>query len=164
MMKVTLAKALVVKNRLVNDITTLKEKIKRANAVTYHTKTLENIPEPRFNYDIRELLNEFALLQEKFIVTKTAISLANKDPQQQSRIFGLSELKNFLSAIKEIPCADGENYGGGRYGDGEMYTITRVQIKEQEKEDLVKQTQQQIDAIQEAMEKFNWGTEIEIPD
>lgn len=163
-MKVTLAKALSIKNRLIGDINKLKEKIQKSNSITFYVKTLENIPEPKFPNNMAALLNEFSTLQNKFIVLKTAISLANKDIAQQTRIFALSKLKSFLTIFVTISCHNSETYDGGRYGNGETYTITRVQISEEEKEKIIKDIQNEIDRIQEEIERFNWRTEIEIPD
>jgi hypothetical protein len=95
------------------------------------------------------------------IQVKIAIATANQDKEQTWRIFAISELKALVALTTAISCnEDGESLNS--YAENEVYTIQRSQMQEQQKEKMVKDLQNEIDMIQEEMEKFNWKTEVEV--
>lgn len=161
-MKTTLAKALVVKNRLVQELNKLNTKIQRSNTLSINAKT-QDAPVPAFKVNMKNLLEEQEKLTQKLIGTKIAISLANKDLAQQTRIFRLSELKSQKDVIGLIRTDSGAVLNAG-YGEGEYWTISVSQISEEAKEEMENNLQKEIDTLQEDMEKFNWTTEVELPD
>lgn len=159
-MKVTLSKALVIKNRLVQEVSALKVKIAGANTTTAYTSDIKVVPEVNFEYDIHQLLEEYDQATNKLVATKIAISLANKNPDQQKRIFLISEYKAKLSFLSTIKAVEGISPAGY---ENNIFIYTTCKIKNPEKEKMIKDLQDKIDQLQEEMEKFNWSTEVEVP-
>jgi hypothetical protein len=162
-MRVTLAKALVVKNRVAQELAKLNAKIQVANASQVQGLATETLV-PKYQYVMNDLLNEQEILANKLVQIKLQISLANKDEKQQTRIFRLSELKSLIATLNVVSTAESRVMGGGYRTDPNIVTQVFVQMNEKQKEEKVKKLQEEIDTTQEAMEKFNWQTEINIPE
>jgi hypothetical protein len=163
-MNVTLAKALIIKNRIVQELSQITARITKVNIVVMQGKLGDDI-KPAFRADINILLKERGVLVDKLIAVKVAISVANKEPTQQGRIFALGELKALITMLNSFPVEPSRTIGD-RYGSGDTSIVTQsfVQIDEEQRDKAVKEIQKTIDTLQEEMEKFNWKTEIEIPD
>lgn len=162
-MKITLAKALIVKNRLVQELTKLETKIGESNSITMQGVITHQLT-PIFKYVIADLFTQRATLTDKLIDTKLAIASANSDKEQQKRIFTLGEMKSSIKILNAMTCEEDRNIQGGYGGAASIVSQTFVQMNEDQRDKMVTEIQLLIDSTQEEMEKFNWQTEIEVPD
>jgi len=162
-MKTTLAKALVVKNRITGDLKKVNDKIITSNSKSISVKENDKV-DVSFQYNMNDLFAERDALTEKLIAVKVAISLANKDLEQQKRVFLISELKSQKSILDSMMIVEeGTTYVSYR-GDNGCYQISKSQISDIEREKLTNELQKRIDTLQDEMDKFNWNTMVELPD
>ena len=163
-MKVTLSKALVIKNRLVGELKKLNDKIFTSNTKTVTVKDTDTV-NIDFIYNMDDLLKEQNVLTTQLVNVKVAISLANKDVDQQRRIFLISELKTQILTMQALRVEeDGRSFVPSFRGEAGSYQISKSQISEKQREAMVVELQSKVDTLQEDMEKFNWNTMVEIPD
>ena len=161
-MKVTVAKAMKMKNRLAALLKEKGENIKENNSIL--KKGVRKL-------DVRREVEERSKVAESLVDLKTALNKSNMSVQRD--VFELSELKAELKMWDEVPCDDGLNFGTPSQFSKKEHFFSMGEPKEIEmsselkfadikeiREKLVKR----IDKIQDKLDHFNHTTQIEIPD
>jgi hypothetical protein len=161
-MKITLAKALVVKKRLAERIAQLTKEITDNNVISVMHPYDQQPPQIQPKVDVKLVQKERSNLIDAMIKVKTAINAANNG-EQYNRILQLAELKGEITMLKGLSVAEGTTLD--RYsGEARLATTTKPIISKKEVDQNVTELQRILDTTQEAVEKFNWRTEIEVPD
>jgi hypothetical protein len=151
-MKITLAKALKLKNRFGAKISTVSELIAKHNSVMVG----QDRP-----VDVNTLLEKRTRLVDVVINLKTAINAANVPVQQT--IYLLSELKGELTFLKSVDTTSGKQMKESWRGDGTVVDKDCV-LEYSTIQGLIEQTEVDIDANQDTLDKHNHSVEIEIED
>ena len=141
----TIAQALKLKNKKVALLHTLWERLNKNNSV------LEGNRRP---YDPVELLTTIETEIEALVDLKTRIHNASAPVRRE--IFLMSELKNKALKLKYLDASEGpvrDKYDG---------TVTRrIAVLPAEQIDLlIEASQQEIESLQEVLDKFNYSTHI----
>lgn len=144
----TISKALKRKNVLVKEISTLVERISSYNSYLSGTTP---------TYNAVELLGELKAKTNELIKLKSDLNKANQ-PIQES-IYKISELKSFISRIKNINTTAGKQISGrfsATTGEVEYF----AQISTLQLDALVKASEVEVDELQEKIDTFNYTTTI----
>lgn len=152
MSKITLAKALKEKNKLVHEMKKTLQRVHSSNSFIKENK--ENVI-----YDAKNELQKYFDLKEKLITLKDKINVANMPIQ--SIIYSLSEYKDIISNIQSISTNKGILYGG-RYSDVEGKIEYDSFVSKQEIDEFVELYEKKIEDLQEKVDQFNHSTYIEI--
>jgi len=157
-MKVTIAKALNVKNRLVGEKNRLFSLV-LANASRFEGQ--------KTNYDVKELWKQYEATVAKLIAVKSAIAKANVNIYE--KIYTISELKSKAAQMQQIstdetPHQEQEfNRVTGETKKGPI--INRVVLfKDSELAALTLEIEAQIAKLHDEVTAYNYNTEIEIPE
>jgi hypothetical protein len=142
----TIAQALKEKNRLISEIKKIKEKINKYNQSPADRERL---------YDIVKLFDELNDSKSKLVATKTAIQLASEPMRKE--VFVQSELKDTLTFLRNIPCENG--IVRDRYAREEGYEVNSV-YNAKMLDEMANGIEKEIEAIQDALDKFNHTTEV----
>ena len=148
-MKLTLAKTLRVKNRIVSAIRKASREIARYNSLPVDTKREINVTES---------LAKRAELVNTLIELKAKLSEANVPIQAD--IFRLAEAKGDIVFLGEIPTFEGTTHEYGR----EQGTAHESVIKKEDVDKQVKVKEDEIEAIQDKLDKHNATVTIDIAD
>jgi hypothetical protein len=159
-MKVTVSKALKMKNRLAALIKEKGSNIKENNSI---------VKDGVRQVDIHNEIENRNKAVDALISLKTAIYRSNMDIQE--KVFRLAELKSEIAFWDEVPCDEGlcqpksgrrsdfyHAYGKKDYR--EMTTVMRFEDLQKRKHNLIAQ----IDMIQDELDLHNHTTKIDIPD
>ena len=141
----TIVQALKEKNKKVATLHVLWDRLNKNNSV------LEG---NRRSYDPVELIKQIEAELDALVDLKTRIH--NASAPVRSQIFRMSELKNKTLKMKYLDTSEGpirDKYEG---------TVTRRQavIPAEHLDKLVEAAQQEIEGIQEELDKFNFATHI----
>lgn len=146
-MKVSLSKALKLKNRLVGIMQIIKADIEKYNSVpTGGDKVV----------DVEKQLTNLAMKFEDLIGLKTAISAANGPIQE--KIIRMGELKSIIGFYNGIDVRRGVVVEGFR----DEQVVYEVVLDHVERALRVEQVQSKIDSLQDELDEFNANTKIEI--
>ncbi len=149
----TIAKALKYKKRVIQRISELTSEIRDFNSVVKGQGDLESI-------DTNQSIADRADLVEHLVQLKYAIVRANvENAEIQQGIFRLSELKSWVSTLESLDTKHGKQ--SPLYGDAEIECIAT--IRRVDKIARIRQTEREIDEIQEKLEAFNAITRITVP-
>lgn len=163
-MKVTLAKAMKEKNRVLGKIQELENKIRNFNLFENpDEETGKILKMENTKVDILSIYIERGKLVDVLTSLKTVISKANSEKGITELIYKKEELKSFLCFLRTIPV----NVRTKSYPLGEekiAYVKTEAQISQQDVEISVKNIQKEIENIQDKIDDFNASTYVEIPD
>ena len=152
-MKVTLAKALKLKNRFANKLQDVSR-----NIVTYNS-VIEGLERP---LDVNALMEKRGKLVDALINLKTAISVANTPIQ--STIYLLAEIKGELGFLRSIDTTAGKQINTGNWGaEDNIYEKSAV-IDYATIQGLIQQAEIDIDTNQDKLDKHNHTIDVEIPD
>jgi len=153
-MKVSIARALSIKKRLVGEIE------KTANIIRENNSwRSDNTPE----YDAKEMFQKLVQLKGRLIKIKTIISLANDKIQE--KIFELSEQKDLIKTVKTIDTKKGKHHESiGRFGGDSVEIDYSCGISRKELDEIISKAQDKIDNIQAELDHHNAITMVEIPD
>ena len=140
-----LAKALKLKNRLIQNINELQSEVQRNNS--YREDGIRKI-------DTHKSMEDLVAATEKLIKLKISIFVAST-PMREN-ILRLGELKSRIQFLKGINTTEGyvDNYDGKTLYSVE-YDVSYIKNE-------VKTCESLIDELQEELDKFNHTTEIEI--
>lgn len=151
-MKITLAKALKMKNRLVKEIQMT------SNLVSKYNSVMDGQERP---IDISETFRKREKLVDSLVSLKTAITFANAPIQ--TTIYLMSELKNDLIFLNNINTNSGisivEDWTGSKKENKTTSILDFNSVKE-----LAKEVENNIDHNQDILDKHNHTVEIEISD
>lgn len=141
-----LAKALKKKNRLAQKTTKLQNEIQRENSA--------RSDDPR-KIKVEDLMAELDQSVDSLIKIKIAIFIAST-PMREN-ILRLSELKSRIVFVQSISTKEGKVSDYGE--DAIEYTVVydKVWVR-----DEVAKCEEEIDDIQEELDKFNHNTEIDV--
>ena len=137
--------ALKLKNKLVTQI---KEQYDIAKA---HNSIEQGNPR---RYSALEAIGDADKLATELVELKTKIHLANAPVYDL--IFQMSEYKNQIKQLKAIPVDEGKVTE--RYGS--ISTIKEVELNIAERDKLVKELENKIEAIQDKLDTHNATTEL----
>jgi len=137
--------ALKLKNKLVTQI---KEQYDIAKA---HNSIEQGNPR---RYSALEAIGDAEKLATELVELKTKIHLANAPVYDL--IFQMSEYKNQIKQLKAIPVDEGKVTE--RYGS--ISTIKEVELNIAERDKLVKELENKIEAIQDKLDTHNATTEL----
>ena len=150
MITVSLAKALKLKNKAVEDYNTATSEVMINNS--------KDVDETKI-LDAKERYEDVKTLMASLIDLKTKIHEASAPIR--SKIFELGELKNLLSRVKSLNTRSGvvkEN----QYGSGLVTRTFEAAISEGDKKAEIVRIEALIVSIQDAIDDFNTNTTIEI--
>ena len=152
-MKITLAKALKLKNRFANKITETSRSIHDYNSV------IEGKERP---VDINALIQKREKLVDALINLKTAISYANAPVQKT--IYLLAELKGDVSFLRGIDTSSGKQMKSGIWGSDDKFYNTEAVLDYATVKGLIEETEASIDANQDVLDKHNHTVELDVDD
>jgi len=150
-MEITVDKALRLKNRLIDRITTITAQIQQFNCVIEPQK-----PE----VDVLVLDATRSRLIQQLIDLK--FELYNSNLPIQRLIFEASEIKTAIVAAKGLITTDGQISRG--YGVENTYNTYKSSIKYNDVQNALKTYQKRLDDIQDALHKHNHTKTIAIDD
>lgn len=139
-----LSKALKYKKKLIK---LLEEDMEKIHTYNSSPSNIERV------YNPMDCFTSYKKRLEELINLKAAIQKANVPVYD--KIFRLSELKNVIIKLKRIPTEEGEI----RYGNSEPL-IRTVIFNKLTIDNLIKESEDQIETIQEELESYNATTEI----
>ena len=143
----TLAQALKRKNRLAQMVADARQR------ASQHNSTLEGNA-PAFN--VHELMAQARQNQERLVRLKAAISRANEPIQEE--IYRMAELKGEASWLRGLTINEGVTMAPYAQTT-QTYT---AQLGSREQAELIAAVEDEIDAVQERLDRHNAITEIEI--
>lgn len=143
-----LHKALKIKKNLVGEITKLKQQIKSKNSYLEGSANSANFDLNSIYLELQEKIN-------KLLALKYAIHEANLEIQ--SKIFVLSETKALITFWNEMDVTEGKHAVG--YSKDNVLDYN-VHFTEAKRDNIVKELQSKVDAIQEEIDTYNYNTEI----
>ena len=146
--RITLAKALAVKNRLAGRLVQAQGTIEASNSVLVGQRPT--------TVDVRAELARFEAIQAGIVAVKAAIQRANLPIFD--RVVELAEVKTRTKLIAGLSTKHGAEpnaYGGGEY-------VYDAAIQQPEALDLVRRLEARADAIQDELNQFNAATTVEV--
>ncbi len=152
-MKITLAKALKLKNRFASKLGEVTNDIYQYNSV------IEGQERP---VDIMKLMDKRSKLQDTLVDLKTAINAANREVQ--SIIYTLAELKGEINFLKQIDTTNGKQVRAATWGDDDKPYSKNAVIGYEFVQKTVEETEHEIDMNQDALDKHNHTVEIDLAD
>jgi hypothetical protein len=144
-----LAKALKQKNRLAGEVAHLKELLTQQNSRPAKQK---------FDYDNHEVLTNLRAKLDELVATKAAIGAANAEVYP--KVFRLAELKGLVTALKGLSTKEGIYAESLGYAQAVQVEYV-AQIKKAEVDKLVEELEKEIQALQDALDEFNFTHSIE---
>lgn len=147
-MKVSLAKALKLKNRKVRLITEIQKKISTSNSRLAAAQT---------EFNARELYEKLQLVQEELVQLKTAINNANLPIQET--IYRMAELKGRVTFIKSLPTHRGKVLMSYQATELQEY---KAEITAPEVAEEVEKLERQIDELQDRLDRHNATVDIDV--
>jgi len=141
-----LQKALKYKKKLAGEIATLKSQIQSKNSVPEGSKV---------NYVVTELHDKLIMKMRDLIALKLSINTANV--QIQELIYKLSEMKGMINFWNSVSTAEGSVNRGYSEAAAVNYIVVFNEVSKNEKIEFY---QNEVDTIQEAIDTFNYTTEI----
>lgn len=142
-MKIT--EALKEKNKLAAKLQKLWGRLQSTNSILEGSKRV---------YDPVELLKEIDATTEEIVTLKTNIHSASSPVR--SKIFRMSELKNYVTKLKTVSTKDG--LIRDRY-ESSILTMVAV-FKENEVDALLEKMENEIEQLQKELDSFNHHTII----
>ncbi len=141
-----LSKALNEKNRLARKVREIQNKIE-----THNSYIKGNSPV----YDVKKLLDELSETIKELTDLKTKIHNANQPVQ--SKIFKLAELKSFVAFLRNLKIKEGKILE--ERWNAEV-TEWKSELGVIQRDELIENTEKEIDTIQVELDKFNFETTI----
>jgi len=142
-----LYKALKLRKNLIGEITNLKQQIKDKNSYLEGSKNGEN-------FSVEKAYEKLLAKVQDLTGLKFVINEANREIQ--AKIYLLGEYKALIAFWNEVSVVEGTQVMG--YSDKVQNYV--VQVEETKRDELVKQFQVRVDAIQEELDEYNFNTEI----
>lgn len=150
-MKMTLAKLLKFRSRLVERIAKIEATIKSQNSI---------FAENTHEVDISLLMDRRTVLTNQLVKIKSVLLSKNIELGIQDKIFQLVELKSKIVFLKQIPTSHGKVEAGG-WGI-EHACDKKAWIKQSQIDEDIDQCEKEIDELQEKIDIANHKTEVEL--
>jgi hypothetical protein len=141
-----LSKALKEKNKLTNELKALYQILQNYNSIEESSTR---------RYSVKETVITIVSKLKELTNLKTKIHLANAPIY--SKIFEMAELKGFIKQLKAMPIDEGKV--SQRYGTTNEVKVVDMNVLE--RDTFVKQLENQIETIQEALDYYNITTDID---
>lgn len=143
-----LYKALKLRKTLIGEIAKLKQQIKEKNSYLEGSLNAEKV-------DVKELYNELLNKIDELTGLKFAINIANGEIQ--NKIYVLSEYKALIAFWNEVSVVEGAQIHG--YSETTVRNY-KVHVDENKRNEIIKEFQMRVDALQEDIDVYNYTTEI----
>jgi len=143
-----LYKALKLRKNLVGEIASLKQQIKERNSYLEGSKNGEK-------FNVQEAYDELLSKIDELSGLKYVINEANKEIQ--AKIYTLAEYKALIAFWKEVSVDEGTKVTSMYSEKIQTYV---VQVDEASRNEIVKNFQKRVDALQEELDEYNFTTEI----
>lgn len=143
-----LYKALKLRKNLVGEITKLKQQIKEKNSYLEGSKNGEK-------FDVLKAYDELLMKIDDLSGLKYAINEANKEIQ--AKIYTLAEYKALIAFWNEVSVDEGTKVAS-IYSEKVQNFV--VQVDEARRNEIVKNFQKRVDALQEELDEYNFTTDI----
>jgi hypothetical protein len=143
-----LARALKLKKKLAGEIAKLQQLINTENLQVDTNKS---------RFDVKDLLNDLFVKQEKLVAVKTQIAQANS--AIWSRIFLITEFKGRITFLRGINTQEG-SFSEVSYRETINKTFT-PQVNKAEIEEMVKRLETEIESLQEEIDEYNQTTQVD---
>lgn len=139
-----LFQALKLKNKIIGEISNIKNQINQSNSVSNLQKNY---------YVSKDLLEKLIQYIKDLNDLKVAINLANTGIQKT--IYELAETKTLLTFIKSLNTTEGKIRNYSHFSSNVSEDEMIVSINELEKNNLIKQYQDLIDKLQDQIDIYN---------
>lgn len=143
-----LYKALKLRKNLVGEIASLKQQIKERNSYLEGSKNGEK-------FNVQEAYDELLSKIDELSGLKYVINEANKEIQ--AKIYTLAEYKALIAFWKEVSVDEGTKVASIYSEKVQSYV---VQVDEAKRNEIVKNFQKRVDALQEELDEYNFTTDI----
>jgi hypothetical protein len=143
-----LYKALKLRKSLIGEITKLKQQIKEKNSYLEGSKNGEK-------FDVQKAYDELLSKIDELTGLKFVINEANKEIQ--AKIYTLAEYKALIAFWNEVSVDEGTKVAS-IYSEKVQSFV--VQVDEAKRNEIVKNFQKRVDALQEELDEYNFTTEI----
>ena len=150
-MKISLARALKHKNRVIAKMRKIEADIQQNNSVL-----VEAQPE----IVIKEVMEKRAFLEEHLVQLKLAIDVANESIKRH--IYRLQEIKARIVFLTSISTQHGPSLSSNRWGGDEAVHDYKAVLRKNEIDQMIAAAEADIDAMQEEVDHHNNITAIEI--
>lgn len=159
-MKITLRKALNLKNKLVGEISVLGNEITRHNQYDVGRNTISE------KIDVGAKIAEYIKKKNDLVALKTAIVNANAGSNGSNSIYEtlvrIEETKALITFLKSIPC-DTANREHIDYRTQQVTIIeVAVQVPYEYIQNMIKQAEENLEKLLDSVEEFNGNTRIEV--
>ena len=143
-----LYKALKLRKGLVGEITKLKQLIKDKNSYLEGSVSTDK-------YNVQNIYDELLKKIDELTGLKYAINIANSEIQ--GKIYVLSEYKALIAFWNEVSVIEGNQIVG--YGESAVRNYL-TQFDGIKRDEIVKDFQKRVDAIQEEIDEYNFTIDI----
>ncbi len=149
MPRITLAKALKLKNRQIKTVKGLQEQITKYNSVV---RGSEN------PFDVKVKFEEVKSASAKLAAIKAAIQMANAPIQQM--IYEMAELRGLLVFLQRLETKSGKSIYGYQ---GEVVDFEAA-LTASDVEKAAAEIEEQLDQLQDKVDAYNISTMVDLPD
>lgn len=166
-MKMSIARALKERKRIIGEMNTIRDRINIANAVQITVKltaegkipeiSAEEIAKNR-KLDPRKLMDEWYRLRDRLVSLKTALQAANGGIA--GKLILLTELKAELQLVENMPSYD----NGSQYVNDPFVRITDVVFDSQYINSRIDRLRTDINSCQDEIDEYNATHYVEIAD
>jgi hypothetical protein len=150
-MKLSLAKALKLKNKLVKEVNKHLKIVQKYNSY-------ESTKKP--NFDAKAAYIAYTNTIAKLIDLKTAIAIANGPIFH--KIYEMAELKGMITNIQQIDTTAGKQDKSMGYNQPNKEIEIVADFRDKDVAGIVSNNEKTIEELQDQIDSFNHGTEIEI--
>jgi len=162
MHKITLNKALKLKNRLVNKMNVISERMDRDNS--RRVRDTDSCTENSLHTErLLDMWQNIISISTSVVDIKTKISDANASAGINNKIFNISELKSQISQLRRLPVMDVQ-CSHNRYGENHETVIYHAAIDINAIDSIVEDIQADINLIQDEIDELNATTFILMDD
>lgn len=151
-MRVSLAKALKLKNKLTGQVRELQELLQFTNS--YREGSVQK-------FDCNALMKELHEKLDKLAFIKSSIQYANGEVLSVLLV-NLAEKKAYASWVKNLPTTEGKTVESRGYGEKSVEVTHYVTFDAKWVRDQVKKTEDEITDLQDQVDEYNASTTIEI--
>ena len=159
-MKITLRKALNLKNKLVGEINELGTTITMHNCYNVGRNSISE------KIDVKAKLAEYIGKKNALIALKTAIVNANAGSNGSNSIYGtlvkIEETKSLITFLKGIQTDTSSREHTDYRTDKVTVIEVNVQVSYEEVQSHIKQAEEKLEKLLDEVEEFNGNTRIEV--
>lgn len=150
MKKISIAKALKLKNQLAGEVAELKARLLQQNVRSSKQK---------FDYQNEKVLAALESKIKELVAVKALIAAANSSIY--GKIFRLAELKGLVTLLTTMDTKTGVFHEGGHLGEP-VAVRYRAQISKVEVDKIVARLKTEIQSLQDSLDEFNFTQSVSI--